>query len=249
MRINLSNIFLSVFLLVFGFEVQAKVLNLNNPPEYQSFKTNYADMYELANKERLPWRIFYLEPSSGANAEWFDAIKHGDLDKVKFMVMNGQDIEAKDTGSLEQTALGWAAFIGDEKMVDYLISQNVDLWATDTGDVYNSLKSAVLGNNVNVVKKIHHLMRNEVDLNNQEIESDRETLIMIAASNNRIETVKYLLSEGADINRSTTTNDKTMFSYDQSALTYACKNNLPEMQKLLIANGALNHRTGMPSCD
>ncbi|CAM3338446.1 ankyrin repeat domain-containing protein [Xenorhabdus nematophila] len=121
--------------------------------------------------------------------------------------------------------------------------------ATDTGDVYNALKSAVLGNNVNVVKKIHHLMKDEVDLNNQEIESDGETLIIIAASNNRTDTVKYLLSQGADINRSTTTDDKAMFSYDQSALTYACKNNLPEMQKLLITNGALNHRTGKPSCE
>ncbi|MEX6396092.1 ankyrin repeat domain-containing protein [Providencia hangzhouensis] len=111
------------------------------------------------------------------------------------MVTEGQDIEAKDTGSLDQTALGWAAFIGDEAMVDYLISQNANLWATDTGDVYNVLKSAVLGNNVNVVKKIHHLMKNEVDLNNQQIESDGETLVMIAASNNRMETVKYLLSQ------------------------------------------------------
>ncbi|WP_230333201.1 ankyrin repeat domain-containing protein [Xenorhabdus nematophila] len=110
-------------------------------------------------------------------------------------------------------------------------------------------KSAVLGNNVNVVKKIHHLMKDEVDLNNQEIESDGETLIIIAASNNRTDTVKYLLSQGADINRSTTTDDKAMFSYDQSALTYVCKNNLPEMQKLLITNGALNHRTGKPSCE
>lgn len=40
-----------------------------------------------------------------------------------------------------------------------------------------------------------------------------------------------------------------MFSYDQSALTYAFKNNLPEMQKFIIDNGVLNHRTGKPSCN
>lgn len=40
-----------------------------------------------------------------------------------------------------------------------------------------------------------------------------------------------------------------MFSYDQSALTYACENNLTEMQKFLIDNSALNHRTGKPSCN
>ncbi|ELX8379025.1 ankyrin repeat domain-containing protein [Providencia vermicola] len=228
---------------------QAQVINKNNPPEYQSFKYNYSEMIELANENRLPHRIFYKTPSTGENAEWFDAVKQGDLVKVKKMVANGQNIEAKDTGSLDQTALGWAAFIGDEEMVDYLISQNANLWATDKGDVYNVLKSAVLGNNVNVVEKIHNLMKKDVDLNDQTLESDGETLVMVAASNNRLDIVKYLLSQGADINRSTTTDDKTYPSYDQSALTYACKNNLPDMQKLLIANGALNHRTGKPSCD
>lgn len=239
-----------VFSLSFvAFFSQSQVINKNNPINYQSFKTNYSEMIELANDNRLPHRIFYTEASTGDNAEWFDAVKQGDLDKVKKMVQSGQDIEAKDTGSLDQTALGWAAFIGDEEMVDYLISKNANLWATDKGDVYNVLKSAVLGKNVNIVKKIYNLMKDEVDLNNQEIESDGETLVMVAASNNRIDIVKYLLSEGADINRSTTTDDKSMNSYDQSALTYACKNNLPEMQKLLIQNGALNHRTGKPSCD
>ncbi|KPD01868.1 ankyrin repeat domain-containing protein [Moellerella wisconsensis] len=231
-----------------AFSTHAQVIN-NNPPEYSSFKSNYAEMTELANEKRLPHRIFYKIPSTGDNAEWFDAVKHGDLEKVKEMVANGQDIEAKDTGSLDQTALGWSAFIGDEEMVDYLISQKANLWATDKGDVYNVLKSAVLGKNVQIVEKIHNIMRDQVDLNNQEIESDGETLLMVAASNNRIDIVKYLLSQGADINRATTTNDKTLPSYDQSALTYACKNNLPEMQKLLIDNGALNHRTGKPSCN
>ncbi|EKT58484.1 ankyrin repeat domain-containing protein [Providencia sneebia] len=244
---KIKSLVFSLALIAFGS--QAQVINKNNPPEYQSFKSSYSEMVELANNNRLPHRIFYKTPSTGDNAEWFDAVKQGDLDKVKKMVENGQNIEVKNTGSLDQTALGWAAFIGDEDMVDYLISQKADLWATDKGDVYNVLKSAVLGKNVKVVEKIHNLMRNEVDLNNQEIESDGETLIMVAASNNRIDIVKYLLSQGADINRSTTTDDKSLPSYDQSALTYACKNNLPEMQKLLIDNGALNHRTGKPSCN
>lgn len=150
------------------------------------------------------------------------------------MLANGQDIEAKDTGSLDQTALGWAAFIGDEEMVDYLISQGANLWATDKGDVYNVFKSAVLGNNVNVVKKIHALMRSDIELNNQRVESDGETFVMIAASNNRIDTVKYLISKGADVNLVTTTQDTSLFSYNHSALSYACQNNLKDMQILLI---------------
>lgn len=236
-------------LLLVSFSSQGYIINENNPQEYRSFKSNYADMIELANDSRLPHRIFYNFPSTGKNALWFDAVKHGDLDEVKTMMGNGQNIEVKDTGSLDQTALGWAAFIGDEEMVDYLISQNANLWATDKGDVYNVLKSAVLGNNVRVVKQLHNIMRNEVDLNNQKIESDGETLLMVAASNNRIDTVKYLLSQGAEINLVTTTKNTALFSYDQSALTYACINNLKEMQELLIKNGAINHRIDKPFCN
>ncbi|MEQ4988124.1 ankyrin repeat domain-containing protein [Proteus vulgaris] len=237
-----------ISLALVSFSTQALIVNENNPPEYQSFKSNYSDMVELANKSRLPHRVFYTSPSTGRNALWFDAVKHGDLNEVKKMLANGQDIEAKDTGSLNQTALGWAAFIGDEEMVDYLISQGANLWATDKGDVYNVFKSAVLGNNVNVVKKIHALMRSDIEINNQRVESDGETFIMIAASNNRIDTVKYLLSKGADVNLVTTTQDKSLFSYDQSALSYACQNDLKDMQKLLIKNGAINHRTNTTSC-
>lgn len=101
---NIKMFVISLALVSFG--AQALIINENNPFEYQSFKSNYSDMIELANKSRLPHRIFYTSPSTGKNALWFDAVKHGDLNEVKKMLANGQNIEAKDTGSLEQTALG-----------------------------------------------------------------------------------------------------------------------------------------------
>jgi len=238
-----------ITLSLLSFGVNAKVLNENNPKDYQQFRLSLAEITEIVNPKTLPYRDFYLKPSTGANKIWFDAVKQGDLETVQTMVQNGQDIEAKDDGSLDQTALGWAAFIGYNDMVNYLISQNANLWATDTGDVYNVLKSSVLGKNTEVVKNIYNIMKDQVDINDQSLESDGETLVMVAASNNRIETVKYLISIGADLNKSTTTNDKTEGSYDQSALTYACKRDHKEMQKLLIENGALNHRTHKPACD
>ena len=167
------------------------------------------------------------------------------------MVNNGQDLEVKDTGSLNQTALGWAAFIGYEDMVDYLVSKGADIYAKDDGDVYNVMKSAVLGKNTNIVKKVHTLLNEKapVDLNDQTVESDGETLIMVAASNNRLETVKYLLAQGANPNLVATTKDKKMGSYNQGAYSYACSRDLVDMQKLLAANGAVNHRTGKASCE
>lgn len=221
------------------------------PTPQSGFRFSNAENMDIANKDKLAWRVFYEKPSTGIDAKWFDAVKRGDLATVKYMVKNGQDLEAKDTGSLDQTALGWAAFIGYEDMVDYLIAQGASLQATDKGDVYNVLKSAVLGKNTNVVKKIYNLLNSQspVDLNDQTLESDGETLIMVAASNNRIETVKYLLSKGANPNLVATTQDKKMGSYNQGAYSYACSRGHVEMQALLKANGAINHRTAKASCE
>lgn len=205
-------------------------------------------MVETANPKRLSHRIFYDRPSTGPNREWFDAVKQGNLEKVKQMVTNGQNIEVKDTGALGQTALGWAAFIGDQDMVDYLLSQHADIHATDRVDVSNVLKSAVLGNNVNIVKQMYGLLKDEVDVNDQSKDNEGETLLMVAASNNRIETVKYLISLGANVNLVTTIKNKFSRAYDKDALIYACERNFTEMQSLLIANGAINHRTGRPAC-
>ena len=220
----------------------------NQTQSANGFRYSEAEMQDIASANKLSHRVFYAKPSTGENAAWFDAVKRGDLATVKKMVAAGQNIEAKDSGSLDQTALGWAAFIGYEDMVDFLIAQGASLQATDKGDVYNVLKSAVLGKNVKVVKKIHGLMP-KVDLNDQSLESDGETLVMVAASNNRIDIVKYLIAQGANVNLSTTTQDKNMGSYDQSPLTYACKRGHVKMQQLLIQHGAVNHRTGKPACD
>ncbi|GAF59077.1 hypothetical protein JCM18902_1909 [Psychrobacter sp. JCM 18902] len=69
-------------------------------------------------------------------------------------------------------------------MVDYLVNKGADIYAKDDGDVYNVMKSAVLGKNTNIVKKVHMLLNDKapVDLNDQTVESDGETLIMVAAA-------------------------------------------------------------------
>lgn len=223
----------------------------SNMPTSESaagFRFSPEEMHDIANPNKLAWRIFYDKPSEGPDAAWFDAVKRGDLASVKTMVEKGQNLEAKDEASLGQTALGWAAFIGYEDMVDYLMAKGADVNATDRGDVYNSLKSAVLGKNTRIVKKLHAKLKDKTNLNDQTVESDGETLLMVAASNNRVDTVKYLLAEGADPNLVTTQKNKSAPSYNQSALSYACVRGHKEMQDLLISRGAVNHRTGKSSC-
>lgn len=216
--------------------------------DLSKFRFDLTEMQDIASPTKLKHRIFYEVPSAGENAEWFDAVKQGNLSLVKEMVANGQDIEAKDSGSLDQTALGWAAFIGYEDIVDFLVDEGADLWATDKGDVYHVLKSAALGKNVNIVKKMREALKDQFDINDTSLEDDGESLVMVAASNNRMDVVQYFIDEGADLNIVTTIEDPARFSYNQSALSYACQQGYEEMQQLLIKNGAINHRTGDTSC-
>lgn len=199
-----------------------------------------AEMEDIANPNKLKWRIFYEKPSEGKDAAWFDAVKRGNLAQIKQMVENGQNIEAKDEAALGQTALGWAAFIGYEDIYDYLISKGASLKATDRGDVYNVLKSAALGKNTNIVKKAHAALRQETDLNDQTVEDDAETLMIVSASNGRLETVQYLHSQGANLN--------LVSKKDQSALSFACQNKHQAVVDYLISQGAINHKTGKSNC-
>lgn len=215
---------------------------------WNGFRYSREELEDIANANKLARRVFYEAPSEGPDAAWFDAIKRGDTATVKQMLDAGQNIEAKDEAAQGQTALGWAAFIGYEDIVDLLIGKGADLQATDRGDVYNTLKSAALGKNVRIVKKIHDLLRDSTDLNDQSRESDGETLLMVAASNNRLDIAEYLIAEGANLNLVTTTQDRSVGAYDQSALSYACTRNHPDMQALLIRHGAINHRTGTSGC-
>lgn len=211
------------------------------PKAVADWRFSRAEMEDIASPTKLRWRIFYTAPSEGPDAAWFDAVKRGDLATVKKMVEQGQNLEAKDDAALGQTALGWAAFIGYEDMVDYLIGKGASLYATDRGDVYNTLKSAVLGKNTNIVRKIHGLLKEETDLNDQTKESDGETLIMVAASNGRLETVRYLLEQGANPNL-------VSQQKNQSPLSFACQNGHTATVKFLIEKGAINHRTGKSNC-
>lgn len=212
----------------------------NVAEQNDTWRFTRAEMEDIANPNKLRWRIFYEKPSEGKDAAWFDAVKRGNLAKVKEMVENGQNIEAKDEASLGQTALGWAAFIGYEDIYDYLVGKGASLQATDRGDVYNVLKSAALGKNTNIVKKAHAALRAQTDLNDQSVEDDAETLMIVSASNGRLETVKYLHSQGANLN--------LVSKKDQSALSFACQNKHQAVVDYLISQNAINHKTGKSNC-
>lgn len=208
--------------------------------DLSKFRYSLEDMQKIASDKLLKHRIFYAKPSEGPDAAWFDAVKQGNLDLVKQMVENGQNLEAKDEASLGQTALGWAAFIGYLDIVQYLVEQGADIRATDKADVYNTVKSAVLGGNAQVLKYLHNLLKDEVDWDAKE--DDGETLLSVAAVDGRYEALEYILS----FNPKSINNVAEKF--DVSPLSGACDRGYTDVVALLIQHGAINHKTGTSLC-
>lgn len=242
-NINMKKIALLVSLMtVFGLNLHAE--EAKQAVDLSKFRFTIDEMKEIANPNLLSHRIFYEKPSEGPNAAWFDAVKQGNLEAVKRMVDAGQNLEVKDEASLGQTALGWAAFIGYFDMVQYLVDKGADIRATDKADVYNTVKSAVMGKNADVVKYLHERLKNEIDWNAKE--SDGETLFMVAAVDGRLDVVKYILQFNPDLNV-VAINEKPKI--DASPLSGACEKGFDQVAQLLIEKGAINHKTGKSSCN
>ena len=206
--------------------------------DYTKFRHDFQDMYRVANPNLLGHRIFYDAPSTGPDAAWFDAVKQGNLEAVKAMVEAGQNLEAKDEDKLGQTALGWAAFIGYPDMVEYLVEKGADVRATDRGDVYHSLKSAVMGGNLDVIRFLHEKLKDEADWN--ALEDDGETLFLIGAVDGRAEFTEWALQFKPDLD--------VVTKKDNSALSLACEQAFYDVAQILIRAGAINHKTGKSSC-
>ncbi|WP_392566265.1 hypothetical protein RHO15_01280 [Utexia brackfieldae] len=72
LKFRLFSLSLCLLLPLFSY---GKILNPDNPKNYQDFRMDYAEMIEIANPNRLSHRIFYNALSVGPDAKWFDAVK------------------------------------------------------------------------------------------------------------------------------------------------------------------------------
>ncbi|MDH5682151.1 MAG: ankyrin repeat domain-containing protein [Spirochaetota bacterium] len=166
---------------------------------------------------------------AGLSEDLHKAVQAGDLRKVKELVAQGADIQAKDR--VGYTVLQKAADQKKWEIVKYLISKGADLDAKDRNDVSARLRlnwalSQALGaGNLTKMKKLVAL---GADVNHK---WGSDPLLYHAFSDGRMDIVKYLLEKGANINAKS-------YLYRQTVLHVAARGGNLKMVKYLIKRGA-----------
>jgi ankyrin repeat protein len=121
--------------------------------------------------------------------EIFDAVRKGDLAKVKELVKkDSQLVNARN--AREYTPLHAAAEIDDEEITRYLIERGADINAVNPSTFFTPLMFAG-------IKTTKILVENGVDLNFEALNG--RSAISYAISNRKIEVIDYLLEHGLKI--------------------------------------------------
>jgi ankyrin repeat protein len=155
------------------------------------------------------------------NAELINAVKMGDLKKVRELLRDGADVNAKDRG---QTALMLACEEGNEEIIDELLKNGADVNAVDDVNYRTALIKAVIYNHFQVVKK---LVEAGADLEKRDYLGF--TAFLHAVWWERMEIIKFLVEKGANIHAQDCMN--------QTALRSACIKKNFKIADYLIKKG------------
>lgn len=154
-----------------------------------------------------------------------DAARKGDIKKVRKLLEQGADVDAKDIDGL--TALHEAAENKHTDVVKVLLQAGADANIRDRKwYAWTPLDKAVMNGCVDIVKV---LLEAGADVNAKHGEHNL-TVLMMAALSGHTETVAALLDAGADVNTSRTDGD--------TALHWAAMTGQAETVRLLLENNA-----------
>jgi ankyrin repeat protein len=131
--------------------------------------------------------LLLLVPSAQANAQsddLFNAAGKGDLARVKTLLANGADINAKSHNG--GTALIWASYFGKPEVVQALIDKGADVNARDTG----GQTALFLASQEDHLIIVQALLAKNAD---PDISTDKaETALTIAAQNGEVVSIREI---------------------------------------------------------
>jgi ankyrin repeat protein/Tfp pilus assembly protein PilP len=159
----------------------------------------------LERKITLKSGIKYLEPrtillknhlaptnSTPIQNEFIQAVKRGDLDKLKYLLPKGVNIDASFEKS-RGNAIAYAIEYKHQNIISWLISQGADINSITADRQLTPLHMAVLTENINAAKLLIKT-GSKIDLG----DSKKWTALHWAAAKRNEQMVKLLLSAGAD---------------------------------------------------
>lgn len=159
------------------------------------------------------------------------AISHRKVDISNLVLDKGANVHVirkireKDDPTKGQTAIWWAANLGDIDIVQRLLDLGADPNITDQHGS-NAFVEATSANNKRIAKLL-----SEAGTQTNVRMSDGRNAIQLACQHGHINVVKQLLDNGEDVNQTPSSNGFTL-------LMSAVSNNHVELSELLIARGA-----------
>ena len=129
------------------------------------------------------------------NRYLYDAIRHNDIEKVKFLIENGVDVNEKNL--LGKTPLYEAASSGYLELVKFLVEKGADVNAKTNNGV-TALHDAAYNGYLEIEK---FLVEKGADINAKT--NSGRTPLHEAASGNKLEALKFLVEKNADVNAKT----------------------------------------------